>query len=72
MGLRSGQLHMAAEDLAEPTDEEMDMFQCLLHLVDPNDTDRITFSNAAERLNSIGRRATTPNKGKKKKKSSNE
>lgn len=33
MGLRSGQVHVVAEDLAEPTDEELDMFQCLLLLV---------------------------------------
>ena len=33
IGLRSGQVHMPAEDLADPTDEEVDMFECLLLLV---------------------------------------
>jgi hypothetical protein len=41
--------------------------------VDPNETNRITFSNAADRLNSIGRRSSaaggSPGKGARSSKS---
>ena len=41
-------------------------FVCRFAQVDPNDTDRITFSNAADRLNSIGQRSSASRKVKDK------
>lgn len=57
LGLRGASPSLSDPNLITWTDEEEAMFNALLADVDPNTTDRITYSNATTCLNRIGRRA---------------